>query len=398
MNGTDPNVIPNSPPADIATGTNGVSSPARVTGTDLENALSRLGQPAVPENDPTTSATAADPETPVAPAASEPGQDNLHPAESPEGESPEGEPENVLSQTDNAELESALAGLTPDVRKHLLSLAAEKPGEIPRIGKLIAERHQFVETIGELQGRIEQLEQGAQESGPALAQANGLPPNVARLKTVGEVKARISQVRAIAKNAQKLLMEKPNGDVEKQLASDPDKWTVGGQQLTREQLIEAWQEATSEAEVLPEREAQIQSQSRLAEVQAQAREQAFADFPWLKDPEHPETKAIAATLKQVPGLKQTPIPEYWAAVYNRGVKSMQEELATRKSGKANGAVPVTVRPAGKVPLGKPHSVANGASAGRAPQGLQAFRNSLPKPGAKVKGADLERALAALPGV
>jgi hypothetical protein len=181
------------------------------------------------------------------------------------------------------------------------------------------------------------------------------------LKTVQEVKARLDTVQAHAESLTDFL-DANTGDrntvYDAESGETVNTEADGKRFFTRTQLIARRAELRAEARALPERGRELLQHAQFTQAQAVAKKQVLADFPWLGDPEHPETKQVAATLAQVPQLNQTQTPEYWAAVYTRGLKSMNDELAARKgtgNGHSNGNGKSVFgnagqRPASKVPV------------------------------------------------
>lgn len=369
MNGTNPTGSTPSPAA-----TPGGANVERVTGalpsaaTDPRAVLAAMEEqrsaPAAPE--PKTVAPSSahqdDPENPTPPVETdEPGQETLPPAETPTEEetSAEADDSQIPNDSPAAEIEAAMDGLDESQRSQLLDMLKDVKegkanwGDLKRGHKLIG---QYAEQLNELKEQIAQLTADKEVEATVTPTATNapLPAKLASLKTLEQVQERMDLAVGHAEALQDFLDENP-GDAN-------TVYTIGDQELTRKQLIERKQSWRAEAKALPKRYQEIQGQQQFTQAQAEARKQSFTDFPWLKDPEHPEAKTIAQTLKDVPSLKNTLTPEYWAAVYQRGMKAMQAELAARKNGGAHGVTRPTTRPTGKVPLGKPHSGgANGAA-------------------------------------
>ena len=335
----------------------------------------------------------------AAPAPSQdgdPGQVEPEGTPTTDGE-PEGEPKveddgKVLSQTGDAELDAALNDLTPAMRKHVVEVSkllgdTVKPGELPRIGQLLSERHQLAETVATLTRERDEALQKA-EAGGTPASATGtvaLPENVAKLKSIGEVRARAVTARDSIRAIEDFLEENPEGG------------EVGGRTYSKKEMVQLKRQWQDELEALPQRQEQLQQTERFTQAQAQTRRQVLADYPWLNDPQHPVTSKIADAIKAVPLLKTTVAPEYWAAVLIRGKQAMDAELAQRKT-KGNGGSPAVtpgVKPVGKVPARNPHAGGGGATA-QPGKAMDRFRSALPKKGEKVTDDVMEAALSALP--
>lgn len=312
------------------------------------------------------------PANPIPPAESDvAGQTDLPPDQTtPPGEtqtSPEGGgDENDLSSPEtgetagenaetslNADLTETLAQLDPTQQTQLLELLKDvKEGKAS--WNDVKRGHKLAGTVEQLRQQLDEIkakaEAGAGEVPPAALPPSNLPEPVARLKNGQEV----ADAARFNKELKRWCERNPQGGVFKSTLanSQPVEVPEGSVMDFRdfaEDMLTEW---------LPARSQQLQQASDLKRAQATARAQVVQDYPWLQDPDHPETKAVRETLAAVPGLKQTPAPEYWAAVYNRGLKSMQDELASRKAGKnghAANALRAPQRPQSKVPLGKPHS-------------------------------------------
>lgn len=270
-----------------------------------------------------------------------------------EQSSEDGEVQTDLSHTDdNAELTEALAGLNADAKKHLAEMARAIASGDTSIGQLkrghkIAE--EFKAQIEELNAKIEDLsaERGAGSATTNAITPKNLPPEIAKLKTIEEVEQAAEKAKAAVRFLEDFLDENPNGG------------EIGGQSYTRQEIKakkRAWQD---DLEALPKQaHALIRNHEFQTRMNA-ARSDMETDYPWLKQADHVETKAVKTLVKVAPW--QTALPEYSAAVWNRGHKSLQDELAQRKSGgKPPGA---SARPQGKAPLGKPHTTQAAAPKG-----------------------------------
>jgi hypothetical protein len=363
-----------------AGGANGAGIPASPE--DARVALARLlaseeAAPATETEADSMSSTTEDPEAASPPTAeAAPGEENLESEETPNAEAEENteaeaETENGSAteggETQDAELQQALAGLSPTERQSALELVKSlQPGELPRIAKLVAQRHQAEQTIEAQARKIEELESGRSDAAPRAS--GGLPASVAKLKTVNDVEARLEKAHAAADAIQDFLDANPGG---------PDtEYEVGDKRVTRAQLIESRKTWREELKALPMRAQQLQQQGRFTQAQAQARKDFARDFPTLADPENAEAKAIRTKLQEMPFLAQAFVsPDYAAAVWIRGERAMQEDLAKRKgTNGANGAkgngngggkpaltLPPRKQTPGGIPIGKPHPPAGGAT-------------------------------------
>lgn len=298
----------------------------------------RESPPAPETQDSPTEAAPASPDAPTPPVESdEPGQiSDPAQAAAETGESPpEGDVETPEAAADENEESSV-----PADPKH-------KNGAQARIDRLTAEKTSLVTALAEAQARITDLESTV-ASAPAPGVRQPFPETVAKLKTVEAVQTRLSAVETDVEALSDFLDTNP-GDAD-------TAYTIGEQQFTRKQLVERRAQLRIEAKALPQRAQEIANAAQLSTAQASARKQVLADYPWLADSEHPDTKAVQEVIKAMPAFKQTPSPEYWAAVVVKGQQALNAELEARKGKKTVGLA----RPAGKVPLGKPHTAANGA--------------------------------------
>lgn len=390
-------VVPN-PPVNA-----GGQTAVPITTDALELALMGAASPAPvsPTEEAPTPGAPPDPANPDAPSAGvETGNEitTEAPTDGEPGDTPgatdDGEDKQVLSQTNtgDAELDAVLTGLTPAMRAkvvevgRLLESGALKPGEVPRIGQLLAERHEMAESISTLQKENEELKTARETGGDTPPLQSTLPPEVAKLKTVGEVKARAVLARQSVRALESFLLRNPEGG------------EVGGKVLAREEIVDKLDYWKTELDALPDRAEQLQTQ---ADAQAQLQQfnnVARQNHPWLNDPENAEAKAVREFVKQNPGTTLLS-----AAAYLRGLKSLENEFKTR-NGQANGNGKAAVkapfgtaargdtRPTalqGKVPLGKPHAP-NGSAAPK-PVPIKFIP---PKPGTRITEDHLENALLA----
>lgn len=353
---------------------------------------------------PAAGGTGNPPETPQ---GDDPGQNLSAENNPPDAEGAnapgDGDPQTVLSQTGDAELDSALAGLTPAMRKHVVTVSkllgdgAISSGEVPRIGALLHERHELSQTVTQLKGELEAAK-AAPAAVPESASASPLPANVAALKTVGEVIARKNTVSQIIRQASNALLKFPNGHA--QDANGEPVWKFGKAEFNRADLADEITGLQEELEVLPERAQQLHQTAQLDQQRRQLQTQTRKQFPWLADPENVRSKAVAKVLEDMPSLKGTVNPEYWAAVVYEGRKVLDAELAARQNGgNANGSNgsghAAGQPPKGKVPTGKPHSPSP-ATPPTPSDAMKRFNAALPKAGERVTAGKLEDVLAALP--
>lgn len=400
----------------------GANKPTRVGAADLETALMEASTAAA--NPPEASTPPAqggpdpEPETPQPGTSGEIQTPETPPAEGEPQPAQGGDDQTALSQTGDAELDAALAPLTPAMRKHVATVSALlgdnalTPGEIPRIGQLLHERHELSQTIAQLtQERDElktQVESGSRAGSAGATAGGSLPPEVVSLKSPGEVLARKNQLQNVIRSANNALIKHPNGNVAN--SDGEPKWKFGNQEFTREEIADEITNCQVVLDALPDRLQQLQAQQQLTEARKQYQQQTRSNYPWLTDPQNPRTKAVQQVLRDIPALAQTADPEYVAAIIVEGRKVLEAEKAARSNGHGNGrpakagtpnplGVPALAgsgaRPAGKVPVGKPHTM-SGAALPTPGEAMKRFQATLPKPGERVTTAKLEDVLAALP--
>ena len=357
---------------------------------------------AVSSEEQPASPTAGDPSAaPAAPPTDENGQTDLEQTPSAEGE-PETTPEandgqTVLSQAETEALTAELGKLTPAMRRHVLEVGRLlesgqlQKGEVPRIGKLLADQHALAETVQTLtRERDEALSKV--EGRESRVEGQTLPEGVSKLKTLGEIKARQTNVRATIRTVEDALTRHPQGNAEADANGEP-RWQFGNQSLTRAQIADGLQGFREELDALPERAEQIQQQAQFQQARIQARAKIVADFPYLNDPENPDTKQAQQLLKTDPNLSKYAHGDYLALALARGHRELQAEKAARQKTGGNGAgKPTLTRPVGKVPAKLPHAPAGGVAArGNAAAFVP------PKPGTRINSNHLEDALLAAGG-
>lgn len=311
--------------------------------------------PAVaPDESPQESAQDS-PEEPSAPALTgEPGKETLTPETEPaaDGAEPEADGEQPTNDPspEQTELTTALADLSPTERKAALDLVKTlQPGEIPRIAKLVAQRHQLESTVEDLQKQLETAQSEAVER-PLVNGPGRLPESIAKLKTVEAVQQRYDEVEANADALTDFLDENP-GDSE-------TRYKIGEQEFSRKQLIERRAGLRAELKLLPKRGQQITQAAQFAHARQEASQAAIKRFPVLADPENPVTRKVRQ-LAALPQFASEPNGDELAYYFVLG-----KQVAEAR--KANGAANPPQRPVNpKIPLGKPHVAANGA-AGRGP--------------------------------
>lgn len=296
-----------------------------------------------------------DPENPNPPADSDaPGQDNLPPEEPPTGEEPppEGESEDNTPENPNADLNAALAHLSPAEQKSVLELVQHlEPGEIPRISKLVAKLHDKDATIETQQTRIEELEQAASApAAQASSLSDALPEHIGKLKTLAEVKKATHQAQSIIDGIENLFETQA-------YSGDPNEkqYRVGEQMMSRAELFAQKRKFQAELRQLPERAEQIQNQTAFEAQRTQARAMFHDAFPWAKNPEDARAKEIQKCLKENSWMKQYVNPEWMAAQFVFGYKPLQAELTARKAGGNGHHKPATPRTVinPRIPLHKP---------------------------------------------
>jgi hypothetical protein len=297
-------------------------------------------------------AAKADPETPDQTADQEPSGKDLQPETAPSDETPadagtdsEDEQQNVLSQTEDTELTEALTGLNADARRKLIEIAKsvksgdETIGGVKRIHKLTSE-------LEELRAKVTEMEQvstrdTAPEKGP-------LPKAIESLKTLKEVEARSRTAEENAEAIQDFLDANPG--------SADTTYTINGQEFTRQQLIAQRAQWRSELKALPKRAEQLTQAQQFQQQRQAVTEQIRRDYPVLNDGEHPETQAVRQMIRD-PKFADVPNAEYLALALLRGHTSLQAETAARRKGVTS----TPAKPAGKVPVGKPHTPSTGAA-------------------------------------
>lgn len=380
---------------------NGVNSPtpARVGTADLESALMEASMAAVTPDDASPPPAAGSPELGAeTPPPEEAGQTS-EPTPPAEGDEPQsGEDQTVLSQTGDAELDAALGQLTPAMRKHVVAVSqllgdqTLSAGEIPRIGQLLHERHELSTSIEQLTRERDDWKSRAESGQPAEA-GSGMPPELAALKTPGEIVARKSSLQNVIRSANNALLKYPQGN-QANAAGEP-VWKFGSQEFTREELADEITQCQTLLDALPDRLQQLNQETVLASRREQFRAQTRQDFPWLADAQNPRTQAVQKALSgEFAFLKNGVNPEYWAAVIVEGQKALAAERAARNS--RNGHAPAPAIPArGKVQPGKPHT-ASPATPPTPGDAMKRFQAVLPKAGERVTTQKLEDVLAALP--
>jgi hypothetical protein len=353
------NQTPNSEAAPPS-GQNGAGSAPVDPRAMLAQMVAQRDQPAdPPPNDPSMPSAQDDPENPVPPAEpDQPGQDNLPPDEggsdpnkepdTTDGASSTGQQENSPSDSD---FNQAFKSLNADARKHLLEMAKAVANGDTSLGEL-KRGHKLTSQIEELKQEIEKLKDaGAEPGAPDGSRSTG-PATVGKLKSVQEVEARIE------------LAEKSAWELEKFLRRNPEGGVIGEQQYTVDQIegaIEGWR---AELKALPKRAAAIQQQQQFSDQQAQVKSRVLQQFPELADPEQATAKAVRQKIAAAPFLKQFASPEYAAMIWIEGERVLNARAAARNSANGANGKPGTVapaKPAGKVPLGKPHAAPGGSA-------------------------------------
>lgn len=342
----------------------GIPSPLLTGAAGLEalaNAVTQLEQPTLQETiAPATPAAEAGPDGAPAPAEGDaPGQDNLPPEETP-STSPEGgggEPETDLSQ--NADL----AGLDADTRKYVLELAAAvkagelKPGELPRIAKLVGKAHEAEERataaaqakIDELQTQIDQLKAGAAELEPAAA----MPPGLSKIKTVAEVERREIELGGLIEQGEDWLFDNPNGGL------------LGNSERKPEEIRAKLKEFKAELRWLPKRGRELAQQAEFTVSQQRAKSALVQRLPHLADPGNAETTAMRAVLTENPWIKNLPAPELHALLLVRGAKALEADLKPKAAGGGvTGGHRPPLQPKPGKPAGGGSASAPAANAGR----------------------------------
>lgn len=311
----------------------------------------------VTKDSPTVAAEAAPEELPPAVAEGEPGQEisSLPETESQEevtaqaGTESGDETETDLSQGagTGAATPAEWAKLSPTERKSALELVKQfQAGEIPRIAKLVAQKHTLEQTTEHLQKQVEELQQQVEtaQATPVVAGASPLPEPVAKLKTVAEVQGRLDKVQADAEALTDFLDANP-GDAQ-------TTYQIGQEEFTRQQLIERRAALRQEARLLPQRGQQIVTAQQFAEARKQFAAQVVQEHPILADPDHPDAK-VARQLAKLPQFANEVNGDYLALAVAIGDRTLKAQAAQRKAG-----VKPAVKPQGNIPTGKPHSASN----------------------------------------
>jgi hypothetical protein len=275
-----------------------------------------------PESPAPVSAMEAPAAEPVPPTDPEPGQENLPAENQPpaEPEPPADEPTEPDPSID-PEDDPAKPASNPNVQKRIDALTRQK-------SELATENETLKAKVAELEG-------GARSaSGPT-----SLPPTVAKLKTVAECESRLAAAQANMETIQDFLDANP-GDA-------TTEYNMGEKTVTRQELIESRKAWREEIRSLPQHAQTLAQQAQFAQTQTATRREVLTAFPYLDDPEHALTKAVAGKLKEAPFLKSFASPEYAALVWVKGELALKAEQAAR-------AKPATApRPAGAVPARKP---------------------------------------------
>lgn len=283
----------------------------------------------------------------------------------------------------NAELTEALGGLDATQQGQLAAMLADvQNGTVSwndlKQGHKIAAKYQ-----GELQKkdeRIAELEAGG--GVPPLPGAVQLPEPIAKLKTLPEVQSRFNAVNADIEAITDFLDSNEGGP-------DAQYEMAGGQQYTRKQLIDARANLKAEAKLLPQRAQQLQTETNMAGVRKEAQATFAKDFAWAGDPESAPMKAVNERLKTDTWLQAFPAKEQAAHGYNIADAATTAEKAFHKKDLkaaaaatrqlmaqlpwltkmltspeyAGASARPQARPAGKVPLGKPHQGGGAGGAG-----------------------------------
>lgn len=359
----------NSVPAPTDGGQKPVSGPlyGRAGLDAMARAVEQFEQPSDPEpNAQPPSPAQDDPANPQAPTPTEdPGQDL--PSVTPP--STEDNPETTTDQPDAGSgagepAQSDFSNLDPEVQAQVIELAKAvksgelKPGELPRIAKLIARGHENAEMAQSLQQKVDALQQQLDElrsgnNGTANGAPEGIPVNqmpeaISKLGNERDLQFREFQ----AKKLLNWCNENPQGG------------TFGREEFSADEVKELLHGANEELLWIPVKQQQVRQQQQFTQQQREFRSRLVQHFPHLDDRENAETKAVQAMLKNNSWLQQFANPELEALVRVRGLKSLDAEVAARKkpapatNGHAKTATATTL------PKAKPSPGAGGAGAPR----------------------------------
>lgn len=261
----------------------------------------------------------------------------------------------------SAELNEALRGLNADARKHLVEMAQAVAkgdvnlGDLKRGHKLA---QQYTQEITALREEIAELKAGSNGAadGPAVPMGN-LPPTVAKLKNLQEVKQREFTAKQSVRELTRFLRANPDGG------------QIGEKQYSADQiqgLIDGWQD---ELDVLPERAEQIKGQQATETRQREVRLALEEKLPQFYTQDNPVGKRAQELAKADPYLAGMPNRDFVSLALAIGEQELMKLLTPAAArpgvkpavGKPNGA-PANGKPVGKVPLGKPHGAPGGAPA------------------------------------
>lgn len=355
----------------------------------LANLLSQnASAPNAESNDATPATEGVAPEEPPAPAQEEePGQENLSPEAEPnaEGKPPEAESDEPNEPEQDGTQPAEFARLSPAERKAALELVKQlQPGEIPRIAKLVAQRHQLESTVESLSKQLEEAQSAAVESRGTSDQGPELPEAITKLKTVQEVQKQLDSVTRELEAVQDFLDANP-GDAD-------TVYQIGGKEMSRKALIELRAGLRAQARQLPVRGQQILDQTQLAQARQRVESQLVREFPVLQDPEQAITKTVRK-LMTLPDFAGRANGMELAYIMARGNEVVTAERQKRQTGVTQ--APLVRKPVGTVPAKKP-LVSGANAAGRTGDmaAVQAARQALDKDGSTDSFAALLRATGA----
>lgn len=329
----------------------------------LAEAVTQLETPAAPESSaPTPPPAEGDPEVPAdSPTPPETPGENLSPEETkpqPGSDEPGSATETDLSQPEPAG--DDLAGLDADTKARVLEIAKAlkagdlKPGELPKIAKLVGQKHeqteQLTQKIETLEKQIEELRQA-----PPVASETATPlpihPKVAALKNEAEIERKEAELTNLIRDCEDF----PDGV--------PADRTPNGREISAEQVKQTKRDAEDQLKALPKQQRVLQQRAQLQQAQRAHREQVLKDFPVLNDPQNPTTQ-LARKLMADPQIARQPNADYLALALATGHQALEAEKAKRNQPAATPAVrPVVRRPAASNGSGAPPRPAatNGAS-------------------------------------
>ena len=286
-------------------------------------------------NDSATESTEVSPEEPAEQAQQEePGEEISKPEEESQAAA-----EATESETqDDPEGESAREDARP-------TGAVQK-----RIDQLTAQKKSALEEVEKLRAEVEELRSNGAQGTASLTTAQ-FPEAIAKLKSVGEVQARLDVVNGDLDALTDFLDANPG--------SAEDKYQIGGKEFTRSELVQRKAALRAESRQLPQRMQQITAQAQLQQQRNHSAQALLKEFPALKDAENPTTQTFAK-LRKLPQFEREANGDELAYYMTRGYELVQAERSLRTANAAKAAKPLSSLQ-GKVPAKKPHTAASAAT-------------------------------------